>query len=260
MVARLTLSQFSRFVGSGRNSPAICGCERQDGTPAGEFVVKFRGSETGTNGLMCELVASLLAGNLGINTPEPAVVELGADLADSIAALERSKASIMRKSAGLNFGSRLLSGGSVWPTDKPLVDAMRQQAAEVFAFDALIQNVDRRFDRPNLFVRGDEIIAFDHEAAFSFLYSLSGGTKPWLLASEKYLEEHVFYRPLRRSPVPLARFIAVLKSLDDGALAQIEEAMPGEWRSDNLPIIMQHLKDVRENADAFGEEIKRKLM
>ena len=37
----------------------------------------------------------------------------------------------------------------------------------------MIQNPDRRQDKPNLLRKGDELAIFDHEMAFSFLYALA---------------------------------------------------------------------------------------
>jgi hypothetical protein len=46
---------------------------------------------------------------------------------------------------------------------------MRPAALQIFAFEALIANDDRRYNNPNVLVRGDKIFAIDHEAAFGFL-------------------------------------------------------------------------------------------
>lgn len=56
--------------------------------------------------------------------------------------------------------------------DKAIPDAMRQAAVTIFAFDALVQNPDRRFNNQNLLTRGDDIFVFDHEVAFSFLLDI----------------------------------------------------------------------------------------
>src|SRR6185437_5976243 len=72
-------------------------------------------------------------------------------------------------------------------------------AMDVYAFDALIQNIDRRRQNPNLATQGDEIVLFDHECAFSFLLAIFPSPEPWDLSREAYLAEHVFRVPLQGS-------------------------------------------------------------
>ncbi len=54
------------------------------------------------------------------------------------------------------------------------------QAAHIFAFDALIQNPDRRYSNQNLLTRGNNIFVYDHELAFSFLEAILPLRHPWL--------------------------------------------------------------------------------
>jgi len=100
------------------------------------------------------------------------------DNLDLVANTQPSQAARIRGSVGLNFGTRALSDVSTWPVDKFIPDAMWQEAVDIFAFDALIQNPDRRFSNPNLFTRGDSLLIFDHETAFSFLVALFPSATP----------------------------------------------------------------------------------
>jgi len=54
-----------------------------------------------------------------------------------------------------------------------------QDTTEIFAFDLMVQNPDRRKGKPNLLRKGDELAIFDHEMAFSFLYALVPNEYPW---------------------------------------------------------------------------------
>lgn len=76
-VQRLRASTYTRRMTSGRTKPAVFLCEDLDGNSAGEFVVKLRGGiDAGVVGLSCELLSSLLAAELGLRIPNPAIVEI----------------------------------------------------------------------------------------------------------------------------------------------------------------------------------------
>ncbi len=259
MLPRLTAVQFERFMASGRTSPALCGCEDQSGAYAGEYVVKLRGA-VGPSGLLNELLAARLAGHFGIASPEPALIAIDPALVELVAASQPAQEARIRGSAGLNFGTRALSGVSTWPVDKTIPDAMWQAALDVFAFDALIQNPDRRYNNPNLFTRGDSLLVFDHETAFSFLLAILPSEEPWKLNDQQYLTDHVFYRKLKSKPIDLTGFTAALGGLSEGILTGIVADVPGEWNNDNLPKIERHLRTVRDRAGEFAAEVQRILV
>jgi len=113
----------------------------------------------------------------------------------------------MAGSVGLNFGSSLLNDVMIWPIDKPIPEAMWTTAVSIYAFDALIQNPDRKFSpNPNLFTRADQIFVFDHELAFSFLESIFTSKTPWKLDQSRYLSDHVFFRRLKGLEIDLVTF------------------------------------------------------
>lgn len=265
MVPRLIAAQFHRFMESGRTSPVLCSCEDHAGKPVGEVVVKLRGGlDSGNTGLLCELLASRLAGHFGLSVPEPALVEIDDDFVELVAALEgigteSKRAERLRKSVGLNFGSRLLSDMSTWPVDKAIPEAMWQTATDVFAFDSLVQNPDRRFNNPNLFTRGNDIFLFDHEMAFSFLLSVLTSDAPWQLDGENYLVDHVFYRGLKSKPIDLRGFTGSLAALPGPALDDILADVPPEWHNRDLVKAERHLLTVSGHAAEFAEQVRRRL-
>jgi hypothetical protein len=142
---------FHRFMTSGRTSPAVFGCVREGNDDEDDYVVKLAGGgETGLAGLLCEAVAAELADYFGIDHPQQALVELNEDLANLVASQERSKATLIGRSVGINFGAKLLTNMVTWPIDRKPSASQFERACEIFAFDALTQNPDRRFSNPNL--------------------------------------------------------------------------------------------------------------
>lgn len=260
-MVRLLATRYHRLMTSGRTQPAIFGCEDQHGASVGEYVVKLRGTmETGGTGLTCELLASLVARHLGISAPEPALIALDPALFDHLAATHPSWTKRLRASQGVNFGTRvIIGGGATWPQDEPVAGPLRRPAAEIFAFDAMIQNPDRKCNNPNLLRRGNEIFVIDHEAAFSFLYAIGQQDPPWELNRLGFLEQHVFYRPLHGVTIELDPFAAALESMTDQVVNRWMDEVPREWGTEPLPRIAAHLQAVRMHSTEFAEQVRRRL-
>jgi hypothetical protein len=260
MTRRVLATQFHRLMTAGRTAPLLCGCEDEAERRVDDYIVKLRGSvELGDTGMLCELFASYLANHFGILVPEPALVEVSRSFAEIVASREPTIADKIRRSVGLNFGSRQVTGGGTWPVDRPVPDALFRSAVDTFGFDALIQNPDRRFNNPNLLWKGDEIILYDHEMSFSFLVDVLGDSRALFPASYSYMEQHVFFRRLKRRVIDLDEFKGRLAALTDDVLTAIRNQIPEMWRNDNLPRIESHLRRMRDHADEFIELIRRVL-
>jgi hypothetical protein len=259
MVPHLIATQFERFMTSGRTSPAVFGCRNNEDDPVGEYVIKLRGA-VGEQGSINELVGNRLASWFQIPVPEPAVVSIGAELARIAAGIRPEKASLLISSAGLNFGSEALIGFSTWPVDKHIPEALRQCAIEIFAFDALIQNPDRRQSNPNLLTKGDRFVVYDHEIAFSFLLDILPSRTPWKLAGQAYLYEHAFYPQLRSKEVDLSGFTARLFGLSDAVINGFFGEIPAEWKNEKIQMLGDHIGAMRGHAEEFAEEVRRFLI
>jgi hypothetical protein len=249
-------------MGNGRTSPAIFSCTSEDQEGAKEYVVKLRGGlDLGGRGLAFELYASMLGAYLGMSCPRPAIVFVEEDLATLILGQldgEDQKARVIRGSIGLNFGSQFLVNLTAWPIDKSVTGSLQRAAMRVYAFDALIQNPDRRFANPNLGARGDDLFIYDHEAAFSFLFHILPSRTPWRLGAEQYLDGHVFARALKEVAFP-PDFLQRLGDLTAEVTRYFTEQIPTEWRSDDLARIESHLALMSEHAAEFAEEVTRRL-
>jgi len=137
---------------------------------------------------------------------------------------------------------------------------MFRDATNIFAFDALIQNPDRRVENPNLFTQGDSIYVYDHEeTSFSFLVAVSPSEEPWNLEREAYLDRHVFYSGLRAKEIDLVDFGQWLKDLTPEVLTTIREEVPQEWAHEDQKRIEGHLVEVQKNTEKFLEQIRRRL-
>ncbi len=152
ILERLSAVRFERDLVSGSTRPCIFSCVNEAGHHAGEYVVKFRSEVRGNElGLMFEVFAAQLAACLCIPMPNPALIRFPSDLADAMP--EASVASRVRRSEGLNFGTRFLGRGyATWLVDDQIPNSLLSLAAAIVAFDALIDNADRR---PSALTRKD---------------------------------------------------------------------------------------------------------
>ena len=214
--------------------------------------------DTRARGPASEVIASCLAGHFGIERPEPAAVSLHPDLANWLIANRSDLAEVVRTSLGPNFGTTLLTDVATCPVGRDLPDAMLPAAADIFAFDALIANYDRRRRNPNILIRGDHLFVIDHEAAFGFLYPGGSREQAWDL-HQRPLRDHVFYYQLRKRPIDFSTFIRRLAALGDDVLETIIRQVPIEWRHDDMGRICAHLQTIRDHAADFARQVLEAL-
>lgn len=156
MLDEVVAIRFDRPMKSGRTAPLLIACERGNGKVV-EVVAKFAGGkQLGPLGLMREGLCAMLAKDLGLPVPECFVVRIEPNFINSIVPSAPDIAAALRSCVPLGFGSaRLPPGFSAWMPERRIPKVMRPSAAEIFAFDLLVQNSDRRPDNPNLQSRGD---------------------------------------------------------------------------------------------------------
>ena len=114
---------------SGRTKPCMFFCEDEDNNISCEYIVKLKaGMENGNNGLIAELLASQMAQVLDIPTPEPVLIYIDPLLAEAVSDTNLSEK--IRSSTGLNYGSRVITGGLVtWPVGKAIPSPLKVLAS-----------------------------------------------------------------------------------------------------------------------------------
>lgn len=248
VIPRLQAVSFLRVMSVGRTKPCLMLCKDDTGADY-EVVVKMRaGLELKATGLICELLVTLLADDFDLPAPKPFLVDV--EQGFHLAIRQPEIARLVENSVGLSFGSqRLPSGVGTWPKDKPVPAGLQPLAAEVFAFDVLTQNPDRRRDNPNLLWSGDEIYLCDHEQAFSFLAGVIGWQPPWTGQQLDFFRNHVFFQQLKGNAHNWNRLTGALEALTDGRLAEYLDAVPNEWKTNNgtADRIAGYLRDARQH-------------
>jgi hypothetical protein len=199
---------------------------------------------------------------LDLTAPDPFIVEIESEFHAGIPDIELAER--FRNSAGANFGSRYLGAGYMtWPQGRSIPSSLMQDVTDIFAFDMIIQNPDRRKDKPNLLRKGDELAIFDHEMAFSFLYALVPDEYPWGGKGMGFAKDHVFYDGLKGHNVSMERIQGALEAIDDHRFGIYVDAIPGEWRIDNRDVaerIQEYLRQARDNSKKLFKKIREVLI
>lgn len=255
-------TRYEAVLKSGRTKPLVLNCHRktEDSTlpESKRFVVKCMGlPEVTERSLFCEAIGNLLARELGVNTPAPALIDLGGTFVD-VANLMLARDGL-RIQEGLGVGCEYVQGGFTGPiVGTPLAPEEVPQATLLYGFDLLVQNPDRTPDRTNCFFRGHELLAFDFETAFSFLLLIGQQYSPWEVSKHGLGSRHLFQRPLRRSQVDWKPLLEAVHSLDVSKLREWARALPESWCSD-MDKVVEHMKALKRNQSKLEVELQRSL-
>lgn len=139
----------------------------------GLYVLKFRGAGQGPKALVAEVIVGELARALGFPVPELALVEL--DAAIGRAEPDPEIQDLLLGSDGLNLGVDFLPGSLPFsPAAGPAPEP--DFAADVVWLDALVTNVDRTAQNPNLLWWHRRLWLIDHGAALYFHHASDVGS------------------------------------------------------------------------------------
>lgn len=244
---------------TGATRPCVFTCQDATGQGVGDFVVKFRSEVRGQEtGLLFEFLAAQLAIRLGIPMPAPALIELDSLLAE--ATPDTAVAARIRASVGLNFGTRFLTPGYVtWRKNDSVPLTLRQTAIEIMAFDVVIDNPDRRQEKPNLLWKDDEMFVFDHEVAFAFTRLIGMQPLPFDDAGMVFLHNHPLYQGMRGQDVDLRRFVGELESWSDEEITTVCNQVPREFGTLYLEKIRQWFVQARDRVGLLADALRRIL-
>jgi hypothetical protein len=214
---RLSAKRYVLPLREGGSLPAIVD------TDDGQYVVKFRGAGQGPKALVAELIAAGLASALGLPIPDAAVI----DLEDGFGLNEPDPEiqDLLKASTGENFGLRYLPGafGYEPAADRDSINTVA--AAGIVWFDALISNVDRTANNPNLLFWNDRVWLIDHGASLYFHH----GTGDWTGRSQDrfpLIKQHILLDQagdLRVADSDLR------PKLTEKVLTAIIDAIPMQW-------------------------------
>jgi hypothetical protein len=220
----------------------------------GLYVLKFRGAGQGAKALVAELVAGELARAAGLPVPEIVFVQLDAELGRAEPDPEIQE--LIDASEGLNVGLDFLPGALAYsPAAGPAPDPAL--AAAIVWLDALVTNVDRSPQNPNLLLWHGRLWLIDHGAA---LYLQHAWVDPPADARRPFaaIRDHVllpFAGSIEEADARLA------PRLGPDVLEQVLAPVPNDWlapwaRSQYLSYLCRRLEPPRGFAGE-AEEARR---
>jgi hypothetical protein len=241
---------------TGANKPLLITGVDKNGNK-GDYVVKLIGAERmSKEACMRELLASLVAIQMGIRVPKPVVVNISKEFVDLLKGDDSWN--FASRSLGYNFGSEYIENLMVVSPAQELTSKQLPFAQTIFPFDVTIQNPDRTNEKPNMMSDGTEIVIFDHELAFSFVLDIFSNPEPWKVQQRdmEWINKHVLLPKIRRTPCDFDNFKSRLEKLDAAFWQTAKEIIPEEWLSDQFVKIQQHLVSICNNKDKFINELK----
>jgi len=225
------------------------------------------GIELGKEGLMNEMLGSLVAADVGLLVQEPFFVELNTEFCASIPAPEiraRLEASSSLAFASLDAGKQWRS----WNSSDRVSAAQESYALATMAFDAFIGNSDRSPQNPNLLVKDQAWRLIDHEEGFSFRLKLFPRCEPWVIGNLSGMiavgarSEHIFASHLAgRNTLSFEPIKVSWSDLSDVRLAQYDAILPDEWTNvrPQFAEALDHLRKIRDTLDLCLTELQRIL-
>jgi hypothetical protein len=248
-----------RTLDSGKNKPMLIhGVCKRTGMKT-DYVVKYtNGPEMSLRSACCELIASFIAMELDLYVPEPAIIDVSEEFVSTL--IDNYEYAKAKKSIGLNFGCKYVLELLPPIFGEQLTSQLFNHAKEIFIFDVLISNPDRRKDKPNMDLHDGKILIYDHEMAFSFIRLFTTNPQPWLLNNNierPWIENHYLYPKLRQiSEQALDAFIDKIAVLDDAFWIKVHETMPKSWLGPDLIKIQDNLNLIIQNKSLFKQELK----
>jgi HipA-like kinase len=241
-VRRVAATRYVTPLREGGSLPALV--EADDD---GLYVLKFRGAGQGPKALVAEVVVGELARQLGFPVPELVLVEL--DAAIGRAEPDPEIQDLLLASGGLNLGVDFLPGALPFsPAAGPAPDA--DFAADVVWLDALVTNVDRTAQNPNLLRWHDRLWLIDHGAALYFHHAGSDAPEH-ARARFEAVRDHVLL-PYAASLVDADRRLVARVSGE--VLERAVAGAPAEWLTDATEDYVDYLGRRLEAPREFVDE------
>ena len=242
----------TRYVTPFREGGSMPGLVEADDD--GLYVLKFRGAGQGPKALVAEIVAGELARAAGLPVPELVFMELDPQL--GAAEPDPEIQDLIAASGGRNVALDFLPGSLTYnPAAGPAPDP--DLAAEIVWLDALVTNVDRSPQNPNLLLWHGRIWLIDHGAA---LYRQHAWEDPPADAHRPFpaIRNHVL---LPCAGDVLAADARLAPRLDGGVVERVLGLVPDEWfapraRAEYAEYLRRRLEAPRGFA-AEAEEARR---
>lgn len=215
-----------------------------------------------------EFYANALANAFDLKTPTSALIHLKQE---TIGELRKKPVyANFNLSQGYYYGCRYVEGVVSYQSGYQLEP---WEMANVFAFDALIQNIDRQMPNPNVIIKKRDLFVIDHERALNITKNcvsyLKAGKPGFLSRFDKdtgVLKGHVFLHELKALYPEYTdlfhEFITNLRRLNPRRLLEPIGQQLQNYGNDATEVydIIDYLNCIKEHATIFSNLLKKLLL
>lgn len=265
-IYKATAIQKAPLVG-GSTQPCLLLATAYNGKPVGSYVVKIfkqRNLEQ-INGTAKEVYANVLAQHFDLAVPSAALIEVEYWLINALKKLpEYANWDITE---GVYFGTKYIKGGIDYSETLPYAINIWEKE-NIFAYDALIRNVDRTTRKTNLFLTHDTIYLIDHELTLYITNTFETylQQKDWgFLITNPKGGHHLFFNDLcdfnKKEAITFDQFGDNLRTLKPETLLRKEAEQLEEYgiSTADYHSIEKYLKAAVQNVPLFLENLKTLL-
>lgn len=251
------LQKHQSFPNSANKPLLITGVDVVTGEK-GDFVVKLMKAERmSESAAMREILACFIAMEMGLPVTLPVVINVSPEFIDLL--LGEKEYFIASQSVGHNFGTKYVEKFQAFAINQALPNTLLESAREIFAFDILIHNADRSHDaprKPNMLTNGKELLIFDHELAFGFVFELafSRNKEPWIIreSDKLWIEKHFLFRSLKGNEFDEQNLLHKFARLDNVFWDRCWALLPTSWKDkEQFEAIKSFLSQIVSNRDTF---------
>jgi len=209
----------------------------------------LRGAGQGVRALVAELVVGLLAAELGIRTPQLALLEL--DDAIGWGEPDPEIQSLLLASTGTNVGVDFLPGSLPYVAHGAAT-VPADEAAAIIWLDFLTTNVDRTARNPNLLWWHGGLWAIDHGAALYRHHAseqiAADADRPFVQIAEHVLLAQLGEHADERRAALLAAHARLAPLVTGEQLERIVAEIPPDWRDahDYVAYLLERVRVVGE--------------
>jgi hypothetical protein len=238
----------------GRSRALILHCRSDSDTR--DLLVKTVDTGITDTGLFCEFFGNIVAREIGLSTPEPALVAIDASTAAMINAAPIVRAKGKKVDTGTGVGCEYIRPAPLPARTSGLSAAQLEEAALIYSYDLLVHHPDRRITNPNVFLFKERFIAIDFDLTFSFLWDIFGSIPAWEVSKLKFVSDHFFFKLMRDSKIPWGEVLPKALSYDADKLDVFVQKLPERWHDHGRRVI-DHLRLVKDHETEFRWELLR---
>ncbi len=161
------------------------------------------------------------------------------------------------------FGSVFIQDSSIYLHNAiKKEDVKDYEAAQIYAFDNLIYNVDRKPTKPNLLFKSEEYYLIDHELSLhpinrNYLENIQN--EKWIYPYERHLF-HNYLKQLNDKSDLFSSFTEILKRFPIKCINDTaSQLLKLEYKVNNLNVLVDYFRFIKTNCCIFEKQLLKQI-